>query len=77
MFILFVTSTENLKSVVFQALFMPYDHKNVTPDGLISRLMRSLLDDLNYHHCQNRCLVGSGGGLVGFVPLKLMSPMQD
>lgn len=56
---------------------MPYDHKNVTPDGLISRLMRSLLDDLNYHHCQNRCLVGSGGGSVGFVPLKLMSPMQD
>lgn len=50
-----------------EALFMPYDHKNVTPDGLISRLMRSLLDDLNYHHCQNRCLVGSGGGSVGYL----------
>ncbi|KAJ0966894.1 hypothetical protein J5N97_023811 [Dioscorea zingiberensis] len=50
-----------------EALFMPYDHKNVTPDGLISHLMRSLLEDLNHHHCQDKCLVGSGGGSVGYL----------
>lgn len=51
----------------FQALFMPYDHKNTTPEGLPSQKMRSLLEQVNKFHCQNRCMIGSGGGSVGFV----------
>ncbi|XP_047324928.1 carboxypeptidase A6-like [Impatiens glandulifera] len=50
-----------------EALFMPYDHKNTTPDGLPSRRMRLLLDYLNNRHCNNRCIVGSGGGSVGYL----------
>lgn len=52
---------------LIQAMFMPYDHRNTTPDGFSSHTMRSMLEDLNHRHCQNRCLVGSGGGSVGFV----------
>lgn len=48
---------------------MPYDHKNTTPDGLSSQRMKLMLKKLNYFHCQNRCMVGSGGGSVGFVYL--------
>lgn len=47
---------------------MPYDHKNGTPEGFTSKLMKSVLIDLNHHHFQDRCVVGSGGGAVGFVP---------
>lgn len=54
--------------VWLQALFMPYDHKNSTPSGLTSHLMRSMLQDLNRRYFQDKCLVGSGGGSVGFVP---------
>ncbi|KAG1361053.1 putative metallocarboxypeptidase A-like protein [Cocos nucifera] len=50
-----------------EALFMPYDHKNSTPSGLASRLMRSMLQDLNHHYFQDKCLVGSGGGSVGYL----------
>ncbi|OVA11978.1 Peptidase M14 [Macleaya cordata] len=50
-----------------EALFMPYDHRNTTPDGLVSHVMKSLLEDLNDLHCQGRCLVGSGGGSVGYL----------
>jgi hypothetical protein len=46
---------------------MPYDHKNTTPDGAPSQLMRSLLENLNRRHFQDSCLVGSGGGAVGYV----------
>lgn len=46
---------------------MPYDHKNTTPDVLPSQRMRRLLEQLNKAHCQNRCMIGSGGGSVGFV----------
>ena len=46
---------------------MPYDHKNTTPDGAPSQLMRSLLESLNRRHFQDSCLVGSGGGAVGYV----------
>ncbi|KAI3895919.1 hypothetical protein MKW98_025710 [Papaver atlanticum] len=50
-----------------EALFMPYDHRNTTPHGLASHAMRSLLENLNDLHCQGRCLVGSGGGSVGYL----------
>ncbi|OAY67457.1 hypothetical protein ACMD2_06696 [Ananas comosus] len=49
-----------------EALFMPYDHKNTTPSGVAGRLMRSILEDLNHRHFQDKCLVGSGGGSVGY-----------
>ncbi|KAE8680366.1 putative HXXXD-type acyl-transferase family protein [Hibiscus syriacus] len=50
-----------------EALFMPYDHKNRTPDGLPSQQMRLLLEELNNVHCHNRCMIGSGGGSVGYL----------
>ncbi|CAM8915899.1 unnamed protein product [Rhodiola kirilowii] len=50
-----------------EALFMPYDHKNTTPDGLLGQRMRSLLEKLNDLHCHKRCMVGSGGGSVGYL----------
>ena len=61
-----------------QALFMPYDHKNSTPDGLPMQRMRSLLEEVKHLHCQERCMIGSGGGSVGSVDfyLNLMWMMQ-
>lgn len=50
-----------------EALFMPYDHKNTTPDGLPSQRMRLMLEKLNHLHCEGRCMVGSGGGSVGYL----------
>ncbi|KAF9608626.1 hypothetical protein IFM89_010111 [Coptis chinensis] len=50
-----------------QALFMPYDHKNTTPGGLATQVMKSMLNDVNHLHCKDRCLVGSGGGSVGYL----------
>ncbi|KAL6995962.1 hypothetical protein U1Q18_006099 [Sarracenia purpurea var. burkii] len=50
-----------------EALFMPYDHKNTTPDGLPYHRMRLMLESLNHLHCHDRCLVGSGGGSVGYL----------
>ncbi|XP_066317676.1 uncharacterized protein [Miscanthus floridulus] len=50
-----------------EALFMPYDHKNTTPNGVSAHLMRSVLENLNRRHFQNSCLVGSGGGSVGYL----------
>ncbi|KAI9109090.1 hypothetical protein K1719_019713 [Acacia pycnantha] len=50
-----------------EALFMPYDHKNTTPNGLLSQRMKLLLEEVNYLHCQKRCMIGSGGGSVGYL----------
>ncbi|CAN6481662.1 unnamed protein product [Victoria cruziana] len=50
-----------------EALFMPYDHRNTTPEGHTSQIMRALLDDLNHLHCKDHCMVGSGGGSVGYL----------
>nr|GMD45236.1 mast cell carboxypeptidase A [Ipomoea batatas] len=50
-----------------KALFMPYDHKNTTPDGFLSQRMKMMLEKLNHFHLNNRCLVGSGGGSVGYL----------
>ncbi|XP_030548743.1 carboxypeptidase A6 [Rhodamnia argentea] len=50
-----------------EALFMPYDHKNTTPLGLPSTQMTLLLKELNVLHCQKRCMIGSGGGSVGYL----------
>ncbi|XP_058090682.1 uncharacterized protein LOC131237056 isoform X2 [Magnolia sinica] len=50
-----------------KALFMPYDHRNTTPVGFAADIMRSMLENLNHLHCQDRCLVGSGGGSVGYL----------
>nr|ACU24260.1 unknown [Glycine max] len=49
-----------------EALFMPYDHKNTTPDGLPLQRMKSLLEEVKHLHCQERCMIGSGGGSVGY-----------
>ncbi|XP_047178235.1 carboxypeptidase A6 [Vigna umbellata] len=49
-----------------EALFMPYDHKNTTLDGLPLKRMKSFLEEVNHHHCQERCMIGSGGGSVGY-----------
>jgi len=62
-----------LFAFVAQALFMPYDHRNTTPDGVLSERMRSLLSKLNNVHCHKHCMIGSGGGSVGFVLLKLQT----
>ncbi|GLT75575.1 hypothetical protein SLA2020_472900 [Shorea laevis] len=50
-----------------EALFMPYDHKNVTPEGLTAHRMKLLLEELNKVHCHKRCMIGSGGGSVGYL----------
>lgn len=50
-----------------EALFMPYDHRNTTPDGLATQVMKSMLTDVNRLHCKDRCMVGSGGGSVGYL----------
>ncbi|XP_023546095.1 putative metallocarboxypeptidase ecm14 isoform X2 [Cucurbita pepo subsp. pepo] len=50
-----------------EALFMPYDHKNTTPDGQIVQQMKLLLQELNNLHCHQRCMIGSGGGSVGYL----------
>ncbi|XP_042495513.1 mast cell carboxypeptidase A isoform X1 [Macadamia integrifolia] len=50
-----------------EALFMPYDHRNTTPDGSSSDIMRMMLKDLNHLHCHDRCSIGSGGGSVGYL----------
>lgn len=46
---------------------MPYDHRNTTPSGVNSNAMKSILEDLNHHYFQDRCIIGSGGASVGFV----------
>jgi hypothetical protein len=51
---------------------MPYDHKNTTPNGAYAQLMRSVLENLNHRHFQDSCLVGSGGGSVGYVSLTIL-----
>ncbi|KAF5803957.1 putative carboxypeptidase A2 [Helianthus annuus] len=50
-----------------EALFMPYDHKNTTPSGIQSEKMKLMLETLNHLHCGDRCVVGSGGGSVGYL----------
>lgn len=50
-----------------EALFMPYDHQNTTPEGLLPQRMRVMLEDLNHLHCHDRCMIGSGGGSVGYL----------
>lgn len=54
-----------------EALFMPYDHKNTTPEGLPLQRMKSLLEEVKQLHCQRRCVIGSGGGSVGLVDFYL------
>ncbi|XP_038883968.1 metallocarboxypeptidase A-like protein MCYG_01475 [Benincasa hispida] len=50
-----------------EALFMPYDHKNTTPEGEIAQQMKLLVEELNNLHCHHRCMIGSGGGSVGYL----------
>ncbi|KAF8088725.1 hypothetical protein N665_0532s0084 [Sinapis alba] len=52
------------KLTIVIALFMSYDHKNTTSEGLLLQNMRNLLENLNKIHCQNRCMVGSSIGLL-------------
>ncbi|KAG9453078.1 hypothetical protein H6P81_005982 [Aristolochia fimbriata] len=60
-----------------EALFMPYDHRNTTPNGLAIDMMRSMSEELNHHHCHDRCLVGSRGGSVGFIYGDLNASSKD
>ncbi|CAM6103817.1 unnamed protein product [Calypogeia fissa] len=49
-----------------EALFMPYDHKTIIPvDG--GPAMKSLLQILNKQHCEDKCVIGSGGDAVGYL----------
>ncbi|BBN15487.1 hypothetical protein MPTK1_6g20000 [Marchantia polymorpha subsp. ruderalis] len=49
-----------------EALFMPYDHRSTVPtDG--AGPMKTLLQTLNRLHCMDNCVVGSGGGSVGYL----------
>ncbi|KAI5079538.1 hypothetical protein GOP47_0005017 [Adiantum capillus-veneris] len=50
-----------------QAMFMPYDHKSDLPDPRVAEPMKLLLQELNYLHCNNSCVIGSGGGSVGYL----------
>lgn len=50
-----------------EALFMPYDHRNTTPEGAPSIRMKALVKKLNNRHFQGRCMMGSGGGSVGYL----------
>lgn len=50
-----------------EALFMPYDHKKMTPTDSVGLAVRRLLQMLNEQHCQGRCAVGSGGTSVGYL----------
>ncbi|KAH7425532.1 hypothetical protein KP509_11G059300 [Ceratopteris richardii] len=50
-----------------QALFMPYDHKNDLPHPRFMKPMKHLLQELNQLHCYNSCVIGSGGGSVGYL----------
>lgn len=50
-----------------EALFMPYDHKKMTPNDSVGVALRKLLQLLNEQHCQGRCAVGSGGTSVGYL----------
>ncbi|KAI3465218.1 hypothetical protein Pfo_021881 [Paulownia fortunei] len=48
-----------------EALFMLYDHKNTTSDGIPSQIMKSMLEELNDFHLKDHCLIRSGGGSIG------------
>ncbi|KAF4388891.1 hypothetical protein G4B88_029201, partial [Cannabis sativa] len=50
-----------------EALFMPYDHKNKTPDGVSSEQMKLMLEKVNLLHFHQHCMIGSGGGSVGYL----------
>ncbi|CAA3019412.1 carboxypeptidase A6 [Olea europaea subsp. europaea] len=60
-----------------EALFMPYDHKNITPVGLPSKMMTSMLEVMNHFHLKDHCIIGSGGGSVGLVlnHIKILSTL--
>eukprot|EP00897_Mesotaenium_endlicherianum_P008560 jgi/Mesen1/7732/ME000407S06962 len=49
-----------------EALFMPYDHRKGPPQDGTAGAMQGLLQALNQEHCAGKCVVGSGGGSVGY-----------
>eukprot|EP00243_Klebsormidium_subtile_P004113 TRINITY_DN17894_c0_g1_i1.p1 TRINITY_DN17894_c0_g1~~TRINITY_DN17894_c0_g1_i1.p1 ORF type:complete len:498 (+),score=95.97 TRINITY_DN17894_c0_g1_i1:371-1864(+) len=50
-----------------EALFLPYDHLSSTPPDAVAGPMLELLQKVNRLHCGGRCVVGSGGGSVGYL----------
>ncbi|GER34449.1 Zn-dependent exopeptidases superfamily protein [Striga asiatica] len=62
-----IESLVHRHSEKLSALFMPYDHKNATPSGIPTQIMKSVLKDLNHFHLKDQCLIGSGGGSVGYL----------
>lgn len=50
-----------------QAMFMPYDYKSVLPDLRVVEPMKQLLQKLNRLYCNSSCVIGPGGGSVGYL----------
>ena len=50
-----------------EAIFTPYDHKNVEPEGEFPDLARNIAEQINQMHCGKRCVTGSGGKGVGYL----------
>ncbi|GJP76341.1 hypothetical protein CLOP_g6799 [Closterium sp. NIES-67] len=49
-----------------EALFTPLDHRGDGVDAATLAAMHSLLERLDAAHCGGRCVIGSGGGFVGY-----------
>ncbi|CAI5487737.1 unnamed protein product [Closterium sp. Naga37s-1] len=49
-----------------EALFTPLDHRGDGVDANTLAAMHSLLERLDAAHCGARCVIGSGGGFVGY-----------
>ncbi|CAI7830253.1 unnamed protein product, partial [Closterium sp. NIES-54] len=49
-----------------EALFTPLDHRGDGVDANTLAAMHSLLERLDASHCGARCVIGSGGGFVGY-----------
>ena len=62
-----------------EALFMPFDHKAMEPQGPGPDAMKQILGDINKMHCGGRCVVGSGGLGVGYLvwPSTYCKPRQS
>jgi hypothetical protein len=50
-----------------EAIFTPYDHKNVEPVGEYPEFARKMGEKINELHCKNKCVTGSGGKGVGYL----------
>ncbi|KAH0883881.1 hypothetical protein HID58_059977, partial [Brassica napus] len=58
----------NLKKIqeLLRSIYAIRPHK-YNSEGFLLQKMRILLERVNKFHCQYRCLIGSGGGSVGYM----------